>query len=62
LGTFGQSHAGQKRLRSRFIVAAIAMTAMIFAAATAPKTAKDKCNMEFPRQINSHPAEFVSNL
>jgi len=36
LRMFGHSQSGQKRLRSRFIAAAIATTAMIFAAATAP--------------------------
>src|SRR4029079_16576257 len=38
------------------------MTAMIFAAATAPNAAKYSCNMEFPHWINSHLVEFVSNM
>jgi hypothetical protein len=61
-GTFGHSHSGKKGLWSRFIVAAIATTAMIFAAATAPNATKYRCNMEFPRRINSHLAEFVSKM
>jgi hypothetical protein len=40
----------------------MAMNAMMFAATTAPNAAKYRCNIEFPRRINSHPAEFVSNM
>src|SRR5262245_28491788 len=33
-------------------------TATMLAATTAPNAAKYRCNMEFPRQINSNPAEL----
>jgi len=55
LRTFGHSQSGQKRLRSRFIAAAIATTAMIFAAAPTYRW-----TMKFPHRINSHLAGFVS--
>ena len=57
LRMFGHSQSGQKRLRSRFIAAAIATTAMIFAAATAPTY---RWTMKFPHRINSHLEGFVS--
>jgi len=60
LRAFGQSQSSQKRLRSRFIAAAIATTAMIFAAATAPNVTRYRWTMKFPRGINSQLAGFVS--
>jgi len=60
LRTFGHSQSGQKRLRSRFIAAAIATTAMIFAAATAANVTTYRWTMKFPHGINSHLAGFVS--